>query len=270
MNENIQNINKNQLEKCAWFAPVSVVVSTLLIFGIRLIINGLILPSFQSQEGYFTGNEYSITITVQDLLNFLLPLVVSGGFSFIAVSSSKKDDKKKASTACFLPAMLSIFAMQLPSMFNMVLMDNLKISPSTVVIIITIVTVVLSILGAVASFYLVLNSFRAIDYDCNKDVYADTNTSEQQVNDINLQQSQFVSNIQQNMYIPMKSQKSKTAAGLLCFFLGEFGIHRFYVGKIGTGILWLFTGGLFGIGWFIDLIIIICGSFKDSNGMDLS
>ena len=44
---------------------------------------------------------------------------------------------------------------------------------------------------------------------------------------------------------------------LLCFFLGIVGAHKFYEGKTGMGILYIFSLGLFGIGWFIDLIIIL-------------
>jgi TM2 domain-containing membrane protein YozV len=50
--------------------------------------------------------------------------------------------------------------------------------------------------------------------------------------------------------------KSKTTAYLLWFFLGVFGAHKFYLGRVGMGILYLCTGGIFGIGWFIDLFTL--------------
>ena len=62
------------------------------------------------------------------------------------------------------------------------------------------------------------------------------------------------------------SEKKRLPALLLCFFFGTLGIHRFYVGKIGTGVLWLLTGGILGIGALIDFIMIIVGSFTDKEG----
>jgi TM2 domain-containing membrane protein YozV len=53
---------------------------------------------------------------------------------------------------------------------------------------------------------------------------------------------------------------------LLCWFLGIFGVHRFYLGKTTTGILQLCTLGGFGIWWLIDFVMIITGNFEDSEG----
>jgi TM2 domain-containing membrane protein YozV len=61
------------------------------------------------------------------------------------------------------------------------------------------------------------------------------------------------------------STRSRLITLLLCFFLGYLGIHRFYTGKIGTGVLMLFTVGGFGIWWVIDMIVIACGSFRDKE-----
>jgi len=44
---------------------------------------------------------------------------------------------------------------------------------------------------------------------------------------------------------------------LLAIFLGGIGVHRFYRGSIGMGILYIFTAGLFGIGWLVDIILAI-------------
>ena len=51
--------------------------------------------------------------------------------------------------------------------------------------------------------------------------------------------------------------KDKWLSFFLCFFFGMFGAHKFYEGKIGMGILYIFTLGLFGIGWIIDLFAIL-------------
>lgn len=66
--------------------------------------------------------------------------------------------------------------------------------------------------------------------------------------------------------IAQRSDRNFVAMLLLCFFLGSLGVHRFYAGKIGTGILMLLTLGGLGIWQLIDFIIIAVGSFKDKEG----
>jgi TM2 domain-containing membrane protein YozV len=68
----------------------------------------------------------------------------------------------------------------------------------------------------------------------------------------------------------VESSKSRLVALLLCIFVGVLGIHRFYVDKIGTGVVWLLTGGVFGIGVLVDLVMIIVGNFKDKSGAVLT
>ena len=66
------------------------------------------------------------------------------------------------------------------------------------------------------------------------------------------------------------SERRILPALLLCFFLGVFGAHRFYVGKIGTGILELLTLGGFGIWWLVDMILILTGTFRDGDGQKIT
>lgn len=64
----------------------------------------------------------------------------------------------------------------------------------------------------------------------------------------------------------MKSEKDWIVTLLLCLFVGGLGIHRFYVGKTGTGVLQLLTAGGCGVWSLIDLIMIITGKFTDAEG----
>lgn len=62
------------------------------------------------------------------------------------------------------------------------------------------------------------------------------------------------------------SEKRILPAFLLCFFFGAFGFHRFYVGKIGTGVLQVLTLGGLGIWALVDFVMIIIGAFTDKQG----
>lgn len=62
------------------------------------------------------------------------------------------------------------------------------------------------------------------------------------------------------------SEKKILTVFLLFFFLAWLGVHRFYVGKIGTAILFILTLGGLGIWWIIDLILILTGNMKDKQG----
>jgi hypothetical protein len=68
---------------------------------------------------------------------------------------------------------------------------------------------------------------------------------------------------------PSRSSKSQVVAALLCFFLGGFGVHRFYLGYVTIGVIQLVTLGGCGIWAIIDFILILVGSLKDKDGRDL-
>lgn len=63
-----------------------------------------------------------------------------------------------------------------------------------------------------------------------------------------------------------ESPKSRTLAFLMALIFGYTGLHRFYVGKFWTGLAMFLTGGGFGIWWFIDVVLIGTGRFKDDEG----
>lgn len=65
---------------------------------------------------------------------------------------------------------------------------------------------------------------------------------------------------------PDASPYKRLIALLLAYFLGVLGVHRFYVGKSGSGIAMIFTIGGLGIWALIDIIMIVCGTFTDKDG----
>ena len=56
---------------------------------------------------------------------------------------------------------------------------------------------------------------------------------------------------------------------LLTFFVGVLGVHRFYVGKIGTGVLMLITLGGLGVWFLVDLILVVTGQFTNKEGQKI-
>lgn len=70
-------------------------------------------------------------------------------------------------------------------------------------------------------------------------------------------------------YTTNTSDKSRKVALLLCIFLGYFGAHYYYVGRIKTGLIRTFTLNWFFIGWFVDIFKILLGSFRDNVGAPL-
>ena len=56
---------------------------------------------------------------------------------------------------------------------------------------------------------------------------------------------------------------------LLTFFVGVLGVHRFYVGKIGTGFLMLLTLGGLGVWFLVDLILVVTGQFTNKDGQKI-
>ena len=96
-----------------------------------------------------------------------------------------------------------------------------------------------------------------------------TDKSDQESNDVAVPPSSHSSDDSALPSSTEVSTKSMVPAVLLCFFLGGFGIHRFYVGKIGTGILMILTFGGLGIWVIIDFVRIIIGSFRDKQGLPL-
>lgn len=74
---------------------------------------------------------------------------------------------------------------------------------------------------------------------------------------------------EKKQYVVRTSSKDKKTALILCICLGLIGIHDFYLGRIGIGLLKMFTGNFFMFGWIADIIKIATGTYKDGAGEPL-
>ena len=79
----------------------------------------------------------------------------------------------------------------------------------------------------------------------------------QQVPTINIVNTNTNTNVNKNINAGNGRAKNKWVAFVLCLLLGYLGAHKFYEGKTGIGLLYLFTMGLLGIGWIVDTIVIL-------------
>lgn len=109
--------------------------------------------------------------------------------------------------------------------------------------------------------------------ELEKNYTKDPSSQLELVNDVTLY-NKLIRNNEQPTYKPnVAKRKSKYSWALtlvLCIIFGNLGVHRFYVGRIGTGFAQLFTFGGLGIWHFVDFIIILCGDFKDADGESIT
>lgn len=90
--------------------------------------------------------------------------------------------------------------------------------------------------------------------DEEKDTTTEQNETAKKVENFFEQLSSEANKASQEIEKNVSNKEHEIIQLILCFFLGGLGAHKFYNKKIGAGILYLFTYGLFGIGWFVDTV----------------
>ncbi len=260
------------LRTCAWFAPVAVILC--FIFSVLIsqsLISFLVYNWFESN--LVPGTSDSVWYSVISAVLYLIPMIIVFALSTIALSNQPTTIKKIATVSFAIPIltisfMNTILSNVLPYIATYASQEFGFFSEGilyTYSLFSAIASIIAYLISAVLSYVLTKTYFEIIEKYISKKTQLNKSSSENS-NNSSTEQNPNVVNFSSTAYY---STKSKAVAALLCFFFGYLGIHRFYTGKIGTGILWLLTVGLFGFGTFIDFFIIIFGGFKDSEDRPL-
>ncbi len=155
---------KAQLKKCAWFAPASVVLSMIIYVVAHTFTNNLISEKFYNSEYHqYSSPEYEIITALLYILKVLIPIIITVVFFLIAVSGVEQKTKKKAYATVLSPLFFALLPSEISSAINIGF--SYCVDLAVLVTISNISMAVLTILGAVASYFLVAISFKAIDLD---------------------------------------------------------------------------------------------------------
>jgi hypothetical protein len=142
--------------------------------------------------------------------------------------------------------------------------------PQAVTIAFVYVVQILECLFLIIFYSEVLKIFNGILYKYEDQVYSDSTHYPtgrvQPVSSVTPRSAATISSQTSISPVRSVSDKDKTTTLLLAIFAGGLGVHRFYVGKALTGVLYLFTGGLFSIGVLVDVILLATDKFTDSEG----
>lgn len=261
------------LRSCAWFGPVAVVLSgilnTIVVSGIYNSISDR-FPEIHS----FGTIEAALFYFFYSILSFTCNLPVYYGLSAIALLKQPATFRKASFTSFMIPwatfSVASTICTPFPYVISYIASDGNALTVDAIKAFTfsqAAMTIATGIISAVLSYFLLSKYFGNLQQTLHTAEFEQTKAPA------------YTSTVSTNAapqsaatptYVRTFSSKSKAAAALLCFFLGFLGVHRFYAGKVGTGILWLLTGGLFGIGSFVDFFVILFGKFKDSENRPIT
>lgn len=262
---------RKPLTSYAWLGPIVAIISTVLYTYLFFKRDLLEFINFELLKHAVDYNE-SYLIAASNIIAGVFVVVLPCMFSFIlfkiVLSKQPLVIKKISAVLCFLPAggQLAVF-----SLFSCIFGFA---QYAIIELYYVIVYIVFCLVGALVSFVLLRKCFSLIEelYSSNLNetkMVATTvvNTTTTPKGRVNMDNAGYAKQ-GDGTETPVEpdSPKSKAVAALLCFFLGALGVHRFYAGKIGTGVLWLLTAGLFGIGSLVDFFIILFGGFQDAEG----